>query len=222
MTPVKTISGVAAPFLEDNVNTDQIAPVQPRRELKPNYAEVFFSNRRVGRDGKPDPNFVFNKPQFNTPTILLTGANFGCGSSRESAVWAMKAKGVRCIIARGMADSYRENCIQNGLLPITLESELYEPLCRRVEEVNGRENFEVDLEEQSIIDPDGSSYRFQIGESDRFRLLNGLDDIGLSLEHAPDIADWEANMARRHGFYQQAVKSAGPKHLAGDGPVAQS
>src|SRR5262249_58716276 len=113
-------TGIAAPMLKDDINTDQVAPVMHGRGLKDDYQAMLFYRARRRDDGSEDPNFVLNKPQFRNTGILVTGHNFGAGSSRESAVWSMIANGIRVVVAKSFADIYRENCLQNGLLPIVL------------------------------------------------------------------------------------------------------
>src|SRR5262245_63495257 len=120
MEPFKRHTGIAVPFLRDDINTDQIAPVANMRALKPDYKTMLFARARLRADGSEDPDFVLNKPQFRNPGILVTGQNFGAGSSRESAVWSMQANNIRVIVAKSFADIYRENCLQNGLLPVVL------------------------------------------------------------------------------------------------------
>src|SRR5262249_35984577 len=115
MTPFKNHTGIAVPLIKDDINTDQIAPVQAMRALKPDYKALLFMRAR-----SEDPGFVLNQPQFANPGILVTGQNFGAGSSRESAVWGMLANNIRVIVAKSFADIYRENCLQNGLLPVVL------------------------------------------------------------------------------------------------------
>src|SRR5580698_10947061 len=124
MQPFTSHTAVAAPLLKDDVNTDQIAPVLHSRGLKEDYKAMLFYRARQRDDGSEDPDFVLNKPQFRNAGILVTGNNFGAGSSRESAVWSMTANGIRVIVARSFADIYRENCLQNGLLPVVLGSAL--------------------------------------------------------------------------------------------------
>ena len=120
MQPFTRHTGIAVPLLKDDINTDQIAPVQAMRQLKPDYKALLFMRARRRDDGSEDPDFVLNQPQFRQPGILVTGHNFGAGSSREAAVWGMLANNIRVIVARSFADIYRENCLQNGLLPIVL------------------------------------------------------------------------------------------------------
>ena len=138
-------------------------------------------------DGSENPDFVLNKPQFRNAAILVAGRNFGCGSSREGAVWAMVAVGIRCIIARSIADIYRENCLQNGVLPVELRPEDASAFEARVVAADGRMSFTVDLPAQRISGPGGADIAFDIAPPDRIRLLEGLDDIGLTLKHAHDI-----------------------------------
>src|SRR5438552_6505651 len=146
MEPFRTHTGIAVPLLRDDINTDQIAPVQAMRSLNPDYKSLLFL--RAGRrdDGSEDPDFVLNKPQFRNPGILVTGHNFGAGSSGESAVWGMLANNIRVIVARSSADIYRENCLQNALLPVTLEPDQAASFEARVVAVDGAAPFTVDLE----------------------------------------------------------------------------
>ncbi len=204
MEAFTTLRGVAVPLLEDDINTDQIAPVGDGPRINQDYGELLFLRRRRLEDGPLDPDFPLNKPQFRKPAILVALRNFGCGSSRESAVWALMAIGVRCVVARSFADIYRENCLQNGLLPITLgevDSEKFETL---VVASDGGGDFHVDLPAQTITAPNGDVFHFDISAAERLRLLEGLDDIGLTLKHAPDIAAYEARSASEFPWQQRA------------------
>ena len=195
MKAFKRVSGVAAPFLENDGNTDQIAPVGGGARMSEDYAETFFRHRRRLPNGSEDPDFVFNRPQFRRPAIVVAGVNFGCGSSRESAVWVFAAIGVSCIIARSFADIYRENCVQNGILPIVLGDADASRMETAVVAANGRLSFDVDLTTKLITRPDGLSTSFDIPESDRTRLLEGLDDIGLTLKHLSEIQSLEQKLS---------------------------
>src|SRR5262245_6002534 len=155
MQPFTSHTGIAVPLLKDDINTDQIAPVQSMRALKPDYKALLFMRARKRDDGSEDPDFVLNQPQFRAPAILVTGQNFGAGSSREAAVWGMLANNIRVIVARSFADIYRENCLQNGLLPVVLAEPDADAFERRVVAVNGAAPFTVDLETQRITGPDG-------------------------------------------------------------------
>src|ERR1700741_1976140 len=145
MQPFIKHTGVAVPLIKDDINTDQVAPVQAMRALKPDYKALLFMRARRRDDGSEDPDFVLNKPQFRNPGILVTGQNFGAGSSRESAVWSMLANNIRVIVARSFADIYRENCLQNGLLPITLAPADVDAFEARVIAADGAGPFSVDL-----------------------------------------------------------------------------
>lgn len=202
MEPFTTLTGAAAPLLIDDINTDQITPVH--REIHPDYGKLLFARSRVREDGSEDPRFVLNRPQFRAAKILVAGRNFGCGSSRESAVWAFVAVGIRCIIARSFSDIYRDNCLKNGVLTVVLpegEAEAFEAL---VTEIDGKAPFTVDLAAQKIRCPGGKMLDFEIPASDRTMLLEGLDDIGLTLKHTADIAAWEKRIARERPWLQEA------------------
>ena len=203
--PFTSHTGIAVPYLRDDVNTDQIAPVQAMRSLKPDYKALLFMRARQRDDGSADPDFVLNRPQFRDPGILVTGHNFGSGSSREAAVWGMLANGIRVIVARSFADIYRENCLQNGLLPVALGPEDADAFIARVVTVNGAAPFTVDLESQRISGPDGPDIAFDIPAADRVRLIEGLDDIGLTLKQTDDIARWEQRMAAEQPWLQTAL-----------------
>jgi 3-isopropylmalate/(R)-2-methylmalate dehydratase small subunit len=207
MQPFITHTGIAIPLLIDDVNTDQIAPVQAMRALKPDYKALLFMRARRRDDGSADPTFVLNQPQFRNPGILVTGHNFGAGSSREAAVWGMLANNIRVIVARSFADIYRENCLQNGLLPIVLVGPDADAFEQCVVAVNGAAPFTVDLPAQRITGPDGCDIAFELPGADRIRLIEGLDDIGLTLKHADEIAAWERRTAAEQPWLQAATDS---------------
>jgi 3-isopropylmalate/(R)-2-methylmalate dehydratase small subunit len=204
MQPFTSHTGIAVPMLQDDINTDQIAPVQAMRALKPDYKALLFMRARRRDDGGENLDFVLNQPQFRTPAILVTGNNFGAGSSREAAVWGMLANNIRVIVARSFADIYRENCLQNGLLPIVLAAADAQPFEQLVLAVNGAAPFTVDLVSQRISGPGGGGIAFEVPPADRMRLLEGLDDIGFTLKHRDEIASWEARMAAAQPWLQQA------------------
>jgi 3-isopropylmalate/(R)-2-methylmalate dehydratase small subunit len=207
MQPFSRHTGIVAPLLRDDINTDQIAPVLHSRGLKEDYKAMLFHRARRRDDGSDDPDFVLNKPQFRNAGILVTGQNFGAGSSRESAVWSMIANDIRVIVAKSFADIYRENCLQNGLLPIVLEPEIADAFIARVVVADGAAPFTVDLVSQRISGPGGADVTFEIPAADRTRLLEGLDDIGMTLKHTNDIADWEQRAAAAQPWLQTARDS---------------
>ena len=207
MQPFKSHTGIAVPLIKDDINTDQVAPVQAFRQLKPDYKKVLFSRARLRDDDSEDPDFVLNKPQFRNPGILVTGNNFGAGSSREAAVWSMIANNIRVIVARSFADIYRENCLQNGLLPVVLNPGYAEAFEARVIAADGSAPFTVDLETQTISGPGGPDIKFDISAADRTRLLEGLDDIGMTLKHTDEIKAWEQRTAAAYPWLQTAADS---------------
>jgi 3-isopropylmalate dehydratase small subunit len=202
MQPFSSHTGIAVPLIVDDLNTDQIAPVQAMRDLKPDYKKLLFMRTRA-----EDPNFVLNQPQFQNPGILVSGNNFGAGSSREAAVWGMLANNIRVIVAKSFADIYRENCLQNGLLPVALPEAEADAFIARVLAVNGAAPFTVDLPAQKISGPGGPDIAFDMPAADRTRLLEGLDDIGLTLKHTDEIVAFEQRMAASQPWLQEARDS---------------
>ena len=207
MRPFTSHTAIAAPLIKDDVNTDQIAPILHSRGLKEDYRAMLFNRARRREDGSDDPQFVLNKPQFREAGILVSGENFGAGSSRESAVWSMLANGIRVIVAKSFADIYRENCLQNGVLPVVLGAALGDQFIARVVAVDGQAPFTVDLVTQRISGPGGPDIAFELPAADRTRLLEGLDDIGLTLKHVDAIASWEARAQTVQPWLQTARDS---------------
>jgi 3-isopropylmalate/(R)-2-methylmalate dehydratase small subunit len=202
MQAFKSHTGIAVPLLTDDINTDQMAPVAAMRDMKPDYKKMLFMRARA-----EDKDFVLNQPQFANPGMLVTGQNFGAGSSREAAVWGMLANNIRVIVAKSFADIYRENCLQNGLLPVVLDAADQDAFIARVVAANGSAPFTADLEKQTISGPGGSDIRFDMPAADRTRLLEGLDDIGLTLKHDGEIKAWELRMAAAQPWLQTAKDS---------------
>lgn len=202
------LEGVAAPYLEDDVNTDQIAPLGAVSRSDPDYAAMLFNRQRFNSDGAMHPAFFLNQRQFTRPVMLVAGANFGCGSSREAAVWCMQAVGVRCIVARSFADIYRENCLQNGVLPVVLAPAEQARLEALVVATDGAANFRVDLAAGVIVGPAGERFEFDLPPAEKTRLLEGLDDIGLTLKHAAEIAAFESRMKIARPWSQRSDANA--------------
>jgi 3-isopropylmalate dehydratase small subunit len=203
MQPFTNHTAIAAPLLVDDMNTDQIAPFLPSRNLKDDYQVMLFHRQRFREDGSEIADFVLNKPQFRKAGILVTGNNFGAGSSRESAVWSMLANNIRVIVAKSFADIYRENCLQNGLLPIVLGSDSADAFIARVVAADGAAPFSVDLVSQRIAGPGGADIAFEIPAADRTRLLEGLDDIGMTMKHIDEIVNFEKQAATAQPWLQQ-------------------
>lgn len=196
----KTINGLVAPLDRPNVDTDAIIPKQYLKSIRrTGFGEVLFDEWRYLEPGKSgdhhhkrklNPGFVLNQPRYQGAEILLARANFGCGSSREHAPWALQQYGFKVIIAPSFADIFFNNAFTNGILLITLESVLLDELFRKVEAQPGYK-LGVDLEKCSIVQPDGHSIEFAIEAFRRHRLLHGLDDIGFTLQHADAIRQYE-------------------------------
>ena len=185
------LDGVAAPLPMANVDTDMIIPKQFLKTIKrTGLGKSLFYEMRYDMEGKENPDFVLNKPAWKNAKILVTGANFGCGSSREHAPWALLDFGIRCVIAPSFADIFYNNCLKNGILPITLPPEDCEKL---MEDATRGANapVSVDLEKQEIRGPDGGVVSFAIDAFDKTCLLEGLDDIAQTLQSLPQIERFE-------------------------------
>ena len=184
-------SGLVAPLDRANVDTDQIIPKQFLKRIeRTGFGEFLFYDWRYSPDGQPNPSFVLNEPRYKSASILVADKNFGCGSSREHAPWALGEFGFRVIIAPSFADIFANNCFKNGMLPITLTHEQVQEIMRRVQQREGYE-LTVDLERQTIEDSEGLSILFVVSEFQRYCLLEGLDDIGLTLRHEDLIREYE-------------------------------
>ena len=198
MQKFTSLTGVAAPLPMMNVDTDMIIPKQFLKTIKrTGLGKNLFDEMRYTPDGKEIPDFVLNKAQYRKAQILVAGPNFGCGSSREHAPWALLDFGIRCVIAPSFADIFYNNCFKNGILPIKLPQEEVDKL---MDDANRGANaiISVDLEKQEIRGPDGGCITFEIDAFRKHCLLNGLDDIGLTLEKETDIAAFE----KRRGVAQ--------------------
>jgi 3-isopropylmalate/(R)-2-methylmalate dehydratase small subunit len=185
-------TGLVAPLDRVDVDTDQIIPKQFLKSIsRTGFDAGLFFDWRFLPDGTPNPDFVLNRPQFQGASILVSGRNFGSGSSREHAPWALQQSGFRAVIASSFADIFRNNCYQNGLLPVALPENLVRQLLDRASAEPGY-SLTIDLENQTVADARDTLAAFDIDPSVKHRLLNGLDDIGLTLQNADDIAAFEA------------------------------
>jgi 3-isopropylmalate/(R)-2-methylmalate dehydratase small subunit len=189
------LTGVAAPLPLVNIDTDMIIPKQYLKTIKrTGLGTGLFAEMRFDQAGKENPDFVLNKPAYRKAEILVTGENFGCGSSREHAPWALLDFGIRCVIATSFADIFYNNCFQNGVLPIIVSPEELEKLMDDAER-GSNATLTIDLETQEIRGPDGGVITFDIDAYKKHCMLNGLDAIGLTMEKAPKIADYEEKTA---------------------------
>ena len=189
MQPFTEVRGPAASFARANVDTDVIIRIErltsvPREQLG-RYA---FEALRYRKDGSEDPDFALNQPAFRTAPILMAGVNFGCGSSREGAVWALMAAGLRCVIAASFGDIFYNNCFQNGMLPVVLPEAVIKDLAAQTAQ---GQSLTVDLVSRSIMPPNGKAIRFEIDPARRESLLEGVDEIGRTLRQKAEIVAWQ-------------------------------
>jgi 3-isopropylmalate/(R)-2-methylmalate dehydratase small subunit len=192
------LTGVAAPLPVVNIDTDMIIPKDYLKTIKrTGLGTGLFAEARYNEDGSVNPDFVLNKPAYQNAKILVAGDNFGCGSSREHAPWALLDFGIRCVISTSFADIFYNNCFKNGILPVVVSPEDLEKL---MDDASRGSNaiLTVDLEAQEITGPDGGKITFELDEFKRHCMLNGLDDIGLTLEKASAIDTFEKANAASH------------------------
>jgi len=196
MDKFTTLTGIAAPMPLINVDTDMIIPKQFLKTIKRSGLGVnLFDEMRYDDQGNEIPDFVLNKPAYRDAQILVAGENFGCGSSREHAPWALLDFGIRCVIAPSFADIFFNNCFKNGILPIVLPQDEVDKLMDDAER-GANAVLTVDLENQTISGPDGGTIAFEVDPHRKHCLLNGLDDIGLTLEKSASIEAFEAQAAQ--------------------------
>jgi 3-isopropylmalate/(R)-2-methylmalate dehydratase small subunit len=195
MDKFTTLTGVAAPMPIINVDTDMIIPKDYLKTIaRTGLGKGLFSEMRYNEDGSDNPDFVLNKPAYRNAKILVAGDNFGCGSSREHAPWALLDFGIRCVISTSFADIFYNNCFKNGILPVIVAQEDLDKLMDDAER-GANATLTVDLEAKVIRGPDGGEIQFEVDEFKRHCLLNGLDDIGLTMEKAPAIDGFEKKLA---------------------------
>jgi 3-isopropylmalate/(R)-2-methylmalate dehydratase small subunit len=192
MQAFTTLTGIAAPLPKANVDTDQIIPARFLKSIeRTGFGKNLFANFRYNPDGTENPDFVLNQEPYRRAEVLVAFENFGCGSSREHAPWALLDFGIRCVIAPDFADIFHNNSFKNGVLPVKLPRAVCEQL---IEDARMGENarITVDLEREVVVRPNGEEIPFKIDPLRRHLLLNGLDDIGQTLQHAPAIDAYEA------------------------------
>ena len=198
MEKFKTFKGIAAPFNILNVDTDKIIPKQFLTTIKrTGLGKHVFDEMRYQKDGSNNPNFILNKKPYDKSNILIAGDNFGCGSSREHAPWALKDFGIKCIISTSFADIFYNNSFKNGLLPIMVTKDERDALLEDAKDTENPE-IEIDLENQEIRRPNGAKIKFNIDPFRKKCLLEGLDDIGLTELHENKIKSFEKSRSNRH------------------------
>jgi 3-isopropylmalate/(R)-2-methylmalate dehydratase small subunit len=191
MNPFKQLNGIVSVLDMPNVDTDQIIPAQFLKRIeRTGFGQFLFFGWRYLENGKPNPDFELNQPAYRGAEVLISRANFGCGSSREHAPWALLDYGFRCIIAPSFADIFYNNCFKNGILPIKLADAQVEQLIQRVRKAPGF-RLTIDLENQKVSSDDGVEFAFDVDPFRRHCLLNGLDDIGMSLQMEDKIRQYE-------------------------------
>jgi len=193
MQKFTTLTGIAAPLPIINVDTDMIIPKQYLKTIeRSGLGKGLFDEMRYDSDGKEKPDFVLNKTPYRQSQILVAGPNFGCGSSREHAPWALADFGIRCVIASSFADIFYNNCFKNGILPIIVDQKIVDALMEKAER-GSNATFTIDLTSQTITDPDGDVVSFELDQFRKHCMLNGLDDIGLTLQKADKITSYEGS-----------------------------
>jgi 3-isopropylmalate/(R)-2-methylmalate dehydratase small subunit len=194
MTPFTTLTGTAVPLNMANVDTDKIIPARFLKTIKRSGLGVhLFASLRYNDDDSEKPDFILNQPKYRHAEILIAGENFGCGSSREHAPWALLDFGIRCVIAPSFADIFHGNCFKNGILPIALPPETCAQLMADAA-LGTNARLTIDLERQVVIRPDGEEIHFEVDAFRKHCLLNGLDDIGLTLAHEAAITTYESHI----------------------------
>ena len=197
MEKFTTLEGVAAPLRTINVDTDRIIPAKYLKTIRrTGLGKSLFAEMRYREDGSENPDFVLNNPAYRNAEILVAGDNFGCGSSREHAPWAIKDFGIKCVISTSFADIFFNNCAKNGILAIVVSPEDLEKLFEDAER-GANATLTVDLAAQTIRGPDGGTLHFDVDEGRKHNLLNGLDEIGLTLERVSSIDAYEQKLAQR-------------------------
>ena len=198
MDKFEKLSGIAAPMPLINIDTDMIIPKVFLKTIKRSGLGVnLFDEMRYQDDGSENPDFVLNKPQYRETEILVAGDNFGCGSSREHAPWAIKDFGILCVISTSYADIFFNNCFKNGILPIVLPKAQVDVLMKDAEK-GSNARIEVDLDAQTVTTSDGETFSFEVDAFKKHCLLNGLDDIGLTMEKAASIDAYESKLQVSH------------------------
>lgn len=199
-----TLTGISAPLPKANVDTDQIIPARFLKSIsRLGFGKNLFANFRYREDGSENPDFVLNQEPYRKAEVLIAFENFGCGSSREHAPWALLDFGIRCVIAPDFADIFHNNCFKNGVLPVRLPREVCEKLMEDTK-MGANARITVDLEREVVVRPNGEEIPFKIDPLRRHLLLNGLDDIGQTLQHAGAIDGFEAKQkAAQPWLYQR-------------------
>lgn len=208
--PFNKLTAIAAPIMRSNVDTDVIIRIERLvgNSIRGTLGKWAFGSLRYLPDGSENPAFILNREPYRQAEILVTGPNFGCGSSREGAVWSLQEMGIRAIIGSGFGDIFFANCFQNGILPIIVEKEIVDSLAADIEATQGAGRVSVDLEAQTILSPSGKHYTFEIDPRRRDGLLQGLDEVALTLQRDKEIRAFQANDKATRPWIHFARKTA--------------
>jgi 3-isopropylmalate/(R)-2-methylmalate dehydratase small subunit len=208
--PFTKLTAIAAPIMRTNIDTDVIIRIERivGNSVRGNLGKWGFGSLRYLPDGSENPEFILNREPYRQAEILITGPNFGCGSSREAAVWSLQEMGIRAIIGSGFGDIFFANCFQNGILPIVVDKEIVDGLASEVENTQGAGRIGVDLQEQTITAPSGVRHRFETDPRRRAGLLEGLDEIALTLRRKHEIQAFQASDRAERPWIHFARKPA--------------
>src|SRR5271154_3769686 len=208
--PFNKLSAIAAPIMRGNIDTDVIIRIERLvgNSIRGTRGRWAFGSLRYLPDGAENPAFVLNREPYRNAEVLVTGPNFGCGSSREGAVWSLQEMGVRAIVGSSFGDIFFANCFQNGFLPIVVDKEIVDALAADIEATQGAGRISVDLEAQTIVAPSGRSHRFDIDPRRREGLLQGLDEVALTLQRDDEIRSFQAADRKARPWIHFSRKSA--------------
>jgi 3-isopropylmalate/(R)-2-methylmalate dehydratase small subunit len=208
--PFTKLAAIAAPIMRSNIDTDVIIRIDRLvgNSVRGTLGKWAFGALRYLPDGSENPEFILNREPYRQAEILVTGPNFGCGSSREGAVWSLQEMGIRAIIGSGFGDIFFANCFQNGILPIVIDKEIVDGLAAEVEATQGAGRISVDLQEQTITSPSGKRHGFEIDPRRRTGLLEGLDEVSLTLQRDDEIRAFQASDRVERPWIHLARKSA--------------
>jgi len=192
--PFNKVTAIAAPIMRSNIDTDVIIRIERLvgNSVRGSLGQWAFGSLRYLPDGSENPDFILNREPYRSAEILVTGPNFGCGSSREGAVWALAEMGIRAIIGSGFGDIFFANCFQNGILPVVVDKDIVDSLAAEIEATQGAGRVSIDLEAQTIVSPSGWQHRFDIDPRRREGLLQGLDEVALTLKRDEEIKTFQA------------------------------
>jgi 3-isopropylmalate/(R)-2-methylmalate dehydratase small subunit len=208
--PFNKLTAIAAPIMRGNIDTDVIIRIERLvgNSIRGTLGKWAFGSLRYLPDGSENPAFILNREPYRQAEILVTGPNFGCGSSREGAVWSLQERGIRAIIGSGFGDIFFANCFQNGILPILVDKKIVDSLAADVEATQGAGKISIDLEAQTIVSPSGARHTFEIDPRRREGLLQGLDEVALTLQRDNEIRAFQATDRAQRPWIHFARKSA--------------